>query len=171
MCLPLAAALAVAGGVTSAMGSIMQGQQAAAQANYNAKVAQINAKQEVDAYQNERGNEVQERQNFWRQVGQVRGQQVAAMAANGIDPGFGSGARLQSDTTKIAYEDASTMYRNQQQKAKGFLIDATNYTDEAMADKAQGKAAVTNSYFGAISSLLGAASQAAGMTAKARFGG
>lgn len=146
----------------------MQGQQAKAQANYSAQVAQENARQEVDAYHTERGQDVQERTNFWRQVGQIRGQQVAAMAANGIDPGFGSGARLQSDTTKLANEDATTLYSNEQQKEKGTLINATNYVDEAVADKAQGKSAVTNSYFGAVSSLLGAASSATGYMKKSR---
>lgn len=170
MCLPVAAAAAIAGGVTSAVGGIVAGQQAKAQANYSAAVAKENAQQEVDAYQTYRGQEVQERQNFWQKVGQVRGQQVAAMAANGIDPGFGSGERIQSDTTKLAYQDATNLFRNQGQKAKGYLIDASNYTSEAIANKMQGKAAVTNSYFGAVSSILGGVSQAAGMSARARGG-
>lgn len=170
MCLPIAAGLAIAAGVTSAAGQLMQGQQAKAQGNYDAAVAKENAAQEVDAYQTERGQEVQERTNFWRQVGQVRGQQVASMSANGIDPGFGSGERLQSDTTKLANEDATNLYTNQRTKAKGYLIDASNYTSEALAAKMKGKAAVTNSYFGAMSSLLGSASQASGFAAKSKFG-
>lgn len=168
MCLPLAAALAVAGGVTQAAGALMQGQQAKAQANYNAAVAKGNAQQEVSAYQDERGAQVDERQRFWQQVGQIKGQQVAAMAANGIDPNFGSGERLQEDTTTLAYGDAKNLYRNQAGKAKGYLINASNYTAEATAQKMQGSAAVTNSYFGAVSSILGAASQASSLSAKAK---
>lgn len=174
MCLPLAAVAigaTVAGGLTSAAGQLMAGQQASAQANYSAAVARENAQQEVDAYQTERGQQVQERTNFWRKVGQVKGQQVASMGANNIDPGFGSGARMQEDTRKLAYEDASTLYQNQDQKAKSYLINASNYTAEAMADKMQGSAAKTNSYFGAVSSLLGSASQAAGMKMSGKFGG
>lgn len=167
MCLPVAAGLAIAAGVTQAAGQLMAGQQAKAQDNYDASVAKANSQQEVDAYQTERGQQVQERQNFWQKVGQVRGQQVAAMAANGIDPGFGSGERLQKDTTTVAYQDATNLYRNQEQKAKGYLIDASNYTSEAMADKMKGKAAQTSSYFGAVGSILGAASQAYGLSAKA----
>jgi hypothetical protein len=157
--------------VTSAAGQLAAGQQAKAQENYSAAVARENAKQEVDAYQTYRGQAVQERQNFWQKVGQVRGQQNAAMAANGIDPGFGSGERLQSDTTKLAYQDATNLFTNQGQKAKGYLIDASNYTSEAIADKMKGKTAVTDSYFGAVSSILGAATQTAGMSARARAGG
>src|SRR6185312_4444692 len=134
MCLPLAAGLAIAAGVTSAAGQLMAGQQAKAQANYDASVAKENAKQEVDAYQTERGQQVQERQNFWQKVGQIRGQQVAGMAANGIDPGFGSGARIQSDTTKLANQDATNLYSNQEMKSKSYLINAGNYTSEALAD-------------------------------------
>ena len=171
MCLPLAAGIALASGVVSAAGAVMQGQQASAQANYNAAVAKSNANQEVQAYQTERGNEVDERMRFWRQVGQIKGQQVAAMAANGIDPGFGSGARLQSDTRMLANADAQNLYRNEEMKRKGYLIDASNYTAEAMAQKMQGHAAVVNSYFGAVSSLLGGASQAASLTKAAQFGG
>ena len=170
MCLPLDPALAIASAVTSAAGQLAAGQQAKAQANYNSAVALVDAQQEVDAYQTYRGQEVQERENFWRQAGQIKGQQVAAMAANGIDPGFGSGERLQTDTTKLINEDATTLTRNQEQKAKGYLINASNYTSEAIAQKMQGKAAVTNSYFGAVSSILGGASQAFGMSAKAKGG-
>ena len=169
MCIPLAAGLAIASGVTSAAGQIMAGQQAKAQANYNAAVAKENAAQEVSAYQDYKGAEVDERTRFWRQVGQVKGQQEASMAANGIDIGFGSAARLRSDTQLLANEDAKNLYRNQSAKEKGYLINASNYTSEAVAQKMQGRAAVTNSYFGALSSLLGSASQAAGMSAKAKF--
>jgi hypothetical protein len=170
MCLPVAAGLAIAAGVTSAAGQIMQGQQAKAQANYNASVAKENAKQEVDAYQTYRGQESQDQLNYWRRVGQTKGQQVASMAANGIDVGFGSAARVQSDTQMLANEDAKNLYSNQQQKAKGYLIDASNYTSEAVAQKMQGHDAVVNSYFGAASSILGAASQAASLKAKAGGG-
>jgi len=153
------------------MGQLAAGQQAKAQANYSAAVAKENASQEVDAYQAERGAQVQERQNFHQQVGQIKGQQVAGMAANNIDPGFGSGARLQTDTAKLADADATALYRNQEQKAKSYLINASNYTAEATAQKMQGSAAVTDSYFGAVSSLLGAASQGASLSAKAKLGG
>lgn len=166
MCLPLAAGLAIASGVTSAMGALASGQQQKAQADYNAAVAKQNAAQEVAAYQDERGAQVDERTKFWRQAGQIKGQQVAAMAANGIDVGSGSAARLQEDTQTLANEDATNLYRNQQNKAKGYLINASNYTAEATAAKMQGDAAVTNSYFGAVESILGGATQAAGFSAK-----
>lgn len=171
MCLPLAAGLAIASGVTSAAGALMQGQQAKAQANYNAAVARQNAQQEVDAYQTERGQWADERKQLWQRLGQVKGQQVAGMAANGIDPSFGSGARLQEDTIKLGYDDATRLYSNEQQKAKSYLIDASNYTSEAIAAKMQGSAAQTNSYFGAVSSLLGGATQAASLTKQAQFAG
>lgn len=171
MCLPLAAGLAIASGVTGAIGSIMQGQQQKAQASYEASVAKNNANQEVSAYQDYRGAEVDERQRFWEKVAQQKGQQAASMAANGIDLGFGSAARLQTDTQLLADADAKNLYRNQDNRAKGYLIDAGNYTAEAMAAKMRGDAAQTNSYFGAFSSLLGGATQAASLTKAASFGG
>lgn len=171
MCLPLAAAipLAIASSVASAAGSLYAGAQANSQAKYEADVARRNSAMEVEAAHDSVLQGQGERRDFWRKVAQVKGQNIAAMAANGIEVDYGSAGRLQDDTQMLANDDAANLYRNVEQRTKGHVIQAGNYTMEAKAAKARGKAAQVGSYFGAASSLLGGFSQAAGL--KAKMGG
>lgn len=170
MCVPLAAAavpLAIASSVASAAGALQQGAAASAQGKYESQVARSNAQQSVDDYREYRGQVApQEQRDFWRKVGQIKGENIAAMAANGIDVSVGSAARLQSDTQMQANEDFANLTANEQQKMKGYTIDAANFTSEARAARARAKQAVIGSYFGAASSLLGGLTQAAGLKAK-----
>jgi hypothetical protein len=162
--------LAIASGVVSAAGALQQGAAASAQANYEGQVAKQNAAQTVDAYRDYRGQVVpSEQRDFWRKVGQIKGQNIAAMAANGIDVSVGSAARLQEDTQSQANEDFQNLAANETQKMKGYTIDASNFVSEAKAARARASQAKIGSYFGAAGSLLGGLSQAAGM--KAKMGG
>jgi hypothetical protein len=88
------------------------------------------------------------------------------MAANGIDLGYGSAVRVQQDTIDLANDDAKNLYRNIEQRTRGHHINAGNYTAEAMAARQRGKAALTQSFFSAASSVLGGISQAVSMKAK-----
>lgn len=146
----------------------MGGMQANAQGKYESQMAQRNSEMEVEGYREERGIAQDEQRSFWRKVGATKGQQVASMAANGIDVGYGTAARIQDDTQMLANEDAKNMYRNQQQRQRGHLINASNYTGEARAARQRGKSALTQSFFSAGSSLLGGATQAFGLSAKAK---
>lgn len=170
MCLPLAPALAVAAGVTQAAGSIMGGMQGKAQANAEASIARRNQALAVDAYRESREAGAGERRDFWRKIGSIKGQQIASMAANGIDVDFGTAARVQDDTQMLANDDAANLYKNIENRSKGYVIEAGNHAYEAKAAKARGKAAMTQGIFGAASSILGAATQVAGMSARAKGG-
>lgn len=166
MCAPLAIVAAGAAAVTSAAGQIMGGLQQKAQGKYEAQVANMNRGLAVDAAHQSVIAGQDERRDFWRKVSSLKGQQVAAMAANGIDVGFGSGERIQQDTQMLANDDAKNLSRQIEERTRGHLIEASNYHQQGVAAKARGKAAFTNSLFGAASSLLGGASQIAGMSAK-----
>jgi hypothetical protein len=167
MCVPaLAAPLAIAAGAVQAGGAIYSGLAARSQANHDAAVARINAQQEIDAAHDSVTQGQSEAQSFWRKVAQTKGQQIASMAANGIDLGYGSAARLQEDTQMLANEDATNLYHNIEQRTKGHYINASNYVEQAKAAKSAGKAAFTSSLFSAAGSLMGGFSQAAGMSAK-----
>jgi hypothetical protein len=144
----------------------MGGLQANAQGKYDAQIARRNAALEVESAHESVLAGQGERRDFWRKVGQVKGQQIAAMAANGIDVGFGAGERIQQDTELLADDDATNLYRNIEQRTRGHVINAGNYREEAKAARARGKAALTSSLFGAASSLMGGFSQAAGIKAK-----
>lgn len=147
----------------------MGGLQAKAQGKYESQVADINRGLEVDAAHQSVIAGQGERRDFWRKVAQVKGSQVAAMAANGIDLGFGAAQRIQDDTQLLANDDAKNLYRTIEERTKGHIIDAGNYKMQAQAARAKGNAAFTSSLFGAAGSLLGGLSQAAGM--KAKIGG
>jgi hypothetical protein len=158
--------MAVAAGAVQAAGQLYQGAAANAQGKYESQVAKINAQQEVDAAHESFLTGQTERRDFWRKIGQVKGQQVASMAANGIDVGFGTAARVQDDTQMLADADATNLYRNIEQRTKGHQINASNYVSEAKAARAQGKAAMTGAVIGAAGSILGGFQQMAAMRPK-----
>lgn len=148
----------------------MAGMQGKAQAKYEASVARRNQALAVEASHDSRLAGRDEIRDFWRKVGSIKGQQIASMAANGIDVGFGTAARVQDDTQMLAQDDATNLYRNIENRTKGYLIEASNHASEAKAAKMRGKAAMTQGIFGAATSILGAASQATSLNAKARGG-
>lgn len=143
-------------------GAYAQNQQAKAQAKIegrNAVVAQNAANDAV-----ERGEEDLKR-HFYK-VGQLKGQQRAAMAANGVDLDFGSAADLQVDTTLQAQADAVTISENAEREADSYRINASNYRASAATAKAKGRAALIGGVFDAGKSILGGAQQYAGLTTK-----
>jgi hypothetical protein len=90
----------------------------------------INAGLEVDAAHQSVLAGQDERRDFWRKVASVKGQQVAAMAANGIDVGLGAGQRTQDDTQLLANDDAKHLYSQIEERTKGHYIDASNYRSQ-----------------------------------------
>jgi hypothetical protein len=154
----------------SAAGSVMGGLQANAQGKYEAKLAKRNAAAEVESARESIEIGKGERRQFWREIGQTKGQNIAAMAANGIDVDFGSGERLQSDTQMLANEDAANLYRNQQQRTQGYVVNASNYVEQAKAARAKGKAALVGGIIEGAGSLMSAASQMGKFNAKMKGG-
>jgi hypothetical protein len=168
MCLPVAAlpALAIASGVLQGAGQLAGGIQVNNQSKYDSKVAKQNAALEVESAHTSYEAGKDERRDFWRKVGQTRGEQIASMAANGIDIGYGTAARIQDDTEMMAGEDAKNLYRNIEERTRGHYINSSNYLQEAKAARARGKAALIGSVIQAGSSILGGVSQAGGLKAK-----
>lgn len=162
MCVPLAIAAA---GVAAA-GQLMGGAQAMAQGNYASNVAKANAQTQIEAAHDSVARGQDEASQFYRQVGRTKGDQIAAIAANGIDVGYGSAERVQDDTQRGADADANRMYYNQEQRTKGLYVDANNFVAEAAAQRAKGKAALISSAFSAASSLMGGFTQNAILKAR-----
>lgn len=140
--------------------------QANAQGKYESRMAKRNAAMEVEAAHESFEAGKDERRDFWRKVGATKGQQIASMAANGIDLGFGTAELVQRDTEELSREDARQLYRNIEQRTRGHHINASNFVAEAKAAKARGKAALTSSIIGAAGTVLGGVTQAAGLKAK-----
>jgi hypothetical protein len=135
------AALASAG--VSAVGALVQGGQAKAMADYNAKVAENDARAaELQAgYEEER---------FRDRAGKLRSAQRAAVAKSGIDL-EGSPLAVMEETALEAEMDALSI---RQQGS----VEAARARSRAALDRMEGKAAKTASYFRAASSLLNGAS-------------
>lgn len=162
MCLPLP----VAAAAVSAVGSLVGGYSQLQQGNYEAGVAKQNAALSREAAAESIRTGQVERRDFWRKIGQVKGQQTASMAANGIELGYGTADRIEGDTRALAAEDADTLYRNQNERTRGFIIDSANYKASAKASKQQGVSGLVGSVFDAGGSLLGGFQQASAMKAK-----
>lgn len=160
------AALPVIAGALAATGSVMQGVQGMMAATYESDVAKRNASLEVDRARDsiERGR--LEGRDFYRNLGQIKGQQTAALAANGLDLGFGTALTVQQDTAAGGKEDVTNLYRNQLERTRGFEINASNYRAEAAAARQRGRAALVNSFFQAGSSLMGGFQQQSAMRAR-----
>jgi len=167
MCAPLA----VVGAGIAAAGTLVGGVQSLMQGNYQAKVAQQNASMDMDAAHDSERQGRDEALQFWRQIGQTKGEQIAAMAANGVDLSFGSPLRVQQDTAMLADEDAARLYRNTEERTKGYLIDAWNARSQAASARAQGRAALIGSAFQAGSTLVSSFQQQSALKAKMGIGG
>lgn len=167
MCAPLA----VVGAGIAAAGTLVGGVQSLMQGNYQAKVAQQNASMEYEAARESEEQGRRDATSFYRQLGQTKGDQIAAMAANGIDVGMGSGLRIQQDTAMLGEEDAGNLYHNIYERTRGNLINATNFISQARAAKEQGRQALVSSAFQAGSSLVSSFGQQKLLKAKMGIGG
>lgn len=173
MCDPISIGigLTVASTVTGMAGKYVEGKAAYTQAKYEQSAAKANealadqqAKEQIDQTK-------LAAQRRYREAGQVEGAQKAAMAANGIDLGFGSAAQAQSDSRMIANEDVGQIYREGFNRTQGYLTDAYNYRLKASAAKSAASSAKIATGIGMLTTALGGASQINSMKAAASFGG
>ena len=103
----------VAGAGMSAYGQYQQAEAMKDAANYNHKVAEMQA---ADA----RDRGAVEQEQLGRKIGQLRGQQRANMAANGLDLSDGTPAALLDQTDYYGLEDQRTLATNIEREASGF---------------------------------------------------
>ena len=171
MCLPFAAALPLAASALSATGSVIGGMAGQQQANYEARVANQNAQLDAQRATDSLATAATENRDFYRSLSATKGQQIASLAANGVDLSFGTPALLQEDTANRGAEDAATLHHNQLERLKGFDMAAVNDRTQAASARMRGSAALTNSLFQAGSSLMSGFSQMRGMLPKLGISG
>lgn len=159
MCLPIAAIAAIAGAVATTGGAVYSGMAANARGKYAQTVAQQNAGLEKAAQADAITRQETAQQQHYRRLAQAMGEARVRNSAAGLDAGFGSAADLESDIALIGYEDSATLAANANKEIKGYDISAANYLNQGNAARAQGRAALTGSFFSATSTLLSAASQ------------
>jgi len=169
MCDPVTL-LATATAVKS-VGSVVSGIGQKQVLDYQASVADQNARLAEDQAQDSIQNTNLEAQRRYRDLAQTKGAQTAAMAANGIDLNFGSAVDLQRDTAATGAEDLAQIYKGGNERTRGFEINAFNYRSEAQGDRARGSGALIDGIFNGLGTALGGASQAVKMAQSQKSAG
>lgn len=157
MCDPVT--LTVAATAIAAAGQGIGALQQRAQLQYQAKIADRNAKLEAEAANTQQQATREAALKHYREVGKLKGQQQAAMAANGIVADFGSAADIAADTEMLSREDVSRLYKRDEQAVRGFDIASSNYSSQAGALRSAGTAALVQGAAEIGSTVLGGASQ------------
>lgn len=154
-------AVSAVGAGVGAYSSIQQGQAAKAQAEYEAQVAEQNAKlDDLRKAQTLTQSEI-EKQNLAVRTAQLRGQGRNAYASSGV--ALGSGSSLNWDLS-VAEQQAIESYMIDQNTSNaifGIGVDQFNQNASAAGYRAAGANAVNSSYLQAGGSLLAGAGSVA----------
>lgn len=126
-----------------------------AQAQVDANNAVLTEYQAVDA---ERRGAVAA-QNVGYRANQIKGGQRAALAANGVDLGYGSALEILSDTDYFGEIDRATTVDNAAREAWGYRTQGANFRGDA--DLLRQRAAAESPFLAAGTSLLGSAGRVA----------
>lgn len=130
-------ALQIAGGVSSYMAADSAGKAAEGVADFNAKVADLQAADAIKQAESDASDRS-------RETGQLQGAQRAALAAQGIDPNEvgGTAEDLITSAQLLNDRDMATIKANGIRKAWGYKIDAKNsrMSGEIARSEAQQKA-------------------------------
>lgn len=174
MCFPalLAAVPTVMTGISAAstvvglMGNSYATSAAKNQATYQSQLAEINAKNADASARDalERGE--LDAVAHGREVAALRGRQTASFAAAGLEAGYGTPLDVANDTSLMAAEDTGRIYQNASREADSYRINASNYRAQAVGARAAGKNASTAGLINAGSTLIGGATQIAGVWGK-----
>lgn len=155
----IAMALTAVATVAAGAGAIYQGVTASQAADYNRQVAQMNAaiseKRAVDAL--ERGREDEQRKRF--QVAQLQGEQIAAMAANGVDLAFGSPLDTLVDTAFLGELDALTIRRNAANESYDYRVQAASGRADADQYARRAQSSLVGGYLDGVGTILGGGSK------------
>lgn len=166
----IATILTLASTVIGAVGAIQQGQAASAAAEYQAQVGEMNAilaeRRARDA--DERGK--LEEQKKRQEVARIKGQQRAAMGANGVDLTFGSPLDTLVDTAVLGELDALTIRTNTAREAYEHRVDAVNKRAGAELSRMKGESAKTAGYLSAAGTVLTGAGKSYGDYRKSSIG-
>jgi len=171
MCTPAALpALALIGTGVSAAGVGYAALAANAQARGAAAQDAVNAGEARNAAQDaiERGNVEQMRHS--RDVSAQMAAQRAAMAANGLDIGFGSAADLVGDTAMYGQEDAAQIAKGTAGEVRGFEGQAAGFMADAASQRAAGRSALIGGALNMGSTIIGGAQQYGRLRASAGLG-
>ena len=163
----LMTAMMIGSTLMGGIGAIQQGQAASASGKYNAQVADMNAKMADRAAKDalERGKLEEQKQR--QKTAGLMGQQTAAMAANGLDIGFGSPLDTLVDTATLGELDALTIRSNSYREERDIRQQGANYRGQAGMYRAGASSALTGGYLNAAGTFLGGGAKSYEYGAKA----
>ena len=121
----------IAGTTLGAIGSYQSGKAQAAAYDYQAKVARENQRiaNNNAAMERQAGLEEARRQRI--STLQAIGKQKVALAANGVDVGYGTSLDIIEDTSMLGELDALMIEYDSEKKARNYEIEAANFANEA----------------------------------------
>ncbi|MEO1192848.1 MAG: hypothetical protein AAFY02_13890 [Pseudomonadota bacterium] len=141
-----------------AIGQVTQGMQAQQAAQFNARVAENNARlQDNLALDAARRGQIEEQRSLL-DAGRLRSRQAAALAANGVDISSGSPLQTLADTAALGRLDGLQVRANAEREVFSRQLAANDARVQASLNRAQGRSALTQSAFNAGGSLLTAGS-------------
>jgi hypothetical protein len=157
VCDPLT--LTIAATAVAAVGTGVSAVQQSNASNYRAQIDDRNAKLETEAANQENENTRLSALDHYRKVAQLKGQQVAGAAGNGVVTDFGTAADNVSDTDMLANEDVNRIYKQGYQNARSRDIAAWNDRASANANRSAADGALINGAFSVGSTVLNGATQ------------
>lgn len=168
MCEPATIAMAAAaiGSGVTAMQSIVQGQAAKSQANYQAAVARNNkiiADRAADQAE-ETGRA--EAARVQQDSASLRARQRAVLAANGVSLGFGSANDIEESTALVGQLDALTYQERARRQAENLRFRGDMFESEAQLSKLAGEQKQRDSLFNAAVTVADGTASVAGKWAK-----
>lgn len=155
-------ALTIGGTLLGAGASVYSGIAAKRAADYEAAVAKMNgelsAQRAADAM--ERGADEEQKQRM--KTAQLIGQQQAAMAANGVDLGFGSPLDTMVDAATLGELDALTIRRNTARENFDERVQGANFRASASMSRMTGRNALIGGVLEGAGTLLSGGAKAFG---------
>ena len=164
--LAVGAIAAVTSTVLGTVSSVQQGKQQQAMYNYQAKVAEENAKIANKNAATERQTGIEEARLQRMKTLQVVGSQQTAMAANGMDVTQGTSLDIIEDTAAMGELDALQIQTNYERKAQSYEAQANNFNNQASMDVIAGKNAYTAGQIKAVQTGLNGVSKTVGVASK-----
>ena len=156
------ATLAAIGTAVTAVSSVSSGFATAANANYQAQVAQNNAQiARQNADYSEKAGAAQAQATSLK-AAQTAGAVKTAQAANNVDVNSGSAVDVQESEREKGNLDTATTFNNALLKAYGYRTQATNFEAQASLDQQEAGQAEIGGVLGAAGTVLGHASQFSG---------
>ena len=156
----------IAGGVIGGISSYQQGKKKQAMYNYQAKVAEENAKIANKNAATERQTGIEEARLQRMKTLQAVGSQQAAMAANGMDVTQGTSLDIIEDTAAMGELDALQIQTNYERKAQSYEAQANNFNNQASMDVIAGKNAYTAGQIKTVQTGLNGVSKTVGVASK-----